>query len=185
MPKKKWTKETYRLPKDHGWRSKPGYQIFVADRGALRFDVPRDWFFEPGESSFRFFDRQPPDDDCRLEVSIMRLNPQIDWSGLPLAEMLEESTKNSPFPEISRGEIVHVKRDDLELVWYERRFVDPVGLREARSRACLALGSNVAPLITMDFWPEDAKRVTPVWDEVLRSLQLGMHIKDPFRRDVH
>ncbi len=184
MPKK-WQKEVHRLPKNHGWRSKPGYKIFVADRGALRFDIPSDWAFEPGESSFRFYDREPPDDDCRLEVSVMRLNPEVDWRGLPLAQFLEEASKDSLLEEISRGEIVHVKQPDLELVWRESRFLDPGERRESRSRMCLAHGSHVAPLITMDFWPEDAERVIPVWDEVLRSLQLGAYVKDIYRRDVH
>jgi hypothetical protein len=184
MPKKKWSTEVYRLPKGHGWKAKPGYKIFVADRGALRFDIPQDWAFEPGESSFRFYDREPPDDDCRLEVTVMKLNPEIDWSGLPLAEFLEDvTTKESKLDIVSRGEIVHVKRPDLELVWRETRHTE--GGREARSRICLAYGSNVAPLITLDFWADDAARVTPAWDEVLRSLWLGDYIDDMFRRNVH
>ena len=78
-----WRKETLRLKEKHGWQAKAGYKIFVVDQGALRFDVPQDWIVDLATSSFKFFNRQPPDDDCTLEVSLIRL-PPIDWSGLPL-----------------------------------------------------------------------------------------------------
>ena len=53
---------------------------------------------------------------------------------------------------------------------------------EGRSRLCLARGHGVQPFITLDYWPEHAHWFLPVWDEVLRSLQLGQFIKDPTRR---
>src|SRR2546429_5999332 len=78
-----WLKEELALQEDHTWRARPGCKIFVADRGALRLDYPEDWVVIPGENSINFHDRQPPDDDIHMEVSIMRL-PPFDWSGLPL-----------------------------------------------------------------------------------------------------
>ncbi|MBE9014483.1 hypothetical protein IQ250_30285, partial [Pseudanabaenaceae cyanobacterium LEGE 13415] len=74
--KPEWIKETLEIDKNHGWQSKPGYKIFVAGRGAVRFDVPQDWHFEPDEKSFRFHDATPPNDDCRLEVSYNHLPKQ-------------------------------------------------------------------------------------------------------------
>ncbi|HEY9649388.1 MAG TPA: hypothetical protein V6C95_01910, partial [Coleofasciculaceae cyanobacterium] len=38
-----WLKQTLELKENHNWKSKPGTRIFVAGRGALRFDVPEDW----------------------------------------------------------------------------------------------------------------------------------------------
>jgi hypothetical protein len=181
----KWSKKVLRLPENHGWRSKPGYKIFVADRGAVRFDVPREWVVVPEEKTVKFYDKAPPNDDCRLELSVMYLNPQIDWTGLPLVQLFAEATKKGELETLQEGELVYVQRPDLELVWRENRVLDPGENREALSRACLARGSNVLPLITLDFWPEDAERVVPAWDEVLRSLQLGNYIKDVTRRDLH
>jgi len=181
----KWNKKVMRLPANHGWRSKPGYKIFVADRGAVRFDLPRDWVVVPDEQTIKMYDKAPPDDDCRLELSVMYLNPQIDWSGLPLVHLFAEATKHGELEELQQGELVYVQRPDLELVWRENRVLDPGENREALSRACLARGSNVLPFITLDFWPEDAGRVVPAWDELLRSLQLGNYIKDVTRRDLH
>lgn len=37
-----WLKENLELKEEHNWTSKPGMKIFVAGRGALRFDVPQD-----------------------------------------------------------------------------------------------------------------------------------------------
>ena len=180
-----WSKEVRRLKKNHGWKAKPGYKIFVADRGAVRFDFPGTWIMVPGTDSVKFHDRPPPRDDCLLQVSVMHLNPRIDWSGLPLPQLLEQVIRDDSRGAMSRGEIIHVQRPDLELAWTESRFIDPAERREACSRACLARGSNVQPLITMDFWPEHADRFGPVWDEVLRSLQLGQYVKDPTRRELH
>src|ERR1041384_5281094 len=104
----RWEKREHRLPENHGWTAKEGYNVFVADRGAVRLDFPADWIVKPGESSIRFHDAEPPDDRCCIEVSYLRLRP-IDWSGLSLAELLKS---------VSRGEghttgdddIVHVVR---------------------------------------------------------------------------
>jgi len=34
-------------------------------------------------------------------------------------------------------------------------------------------------LITFEFWADQAEQMTPVWDEVMRSLTLGLYIRDP------
>ena len=58
----------------------PGYNIFVADRGAVRFDFPRDWIIEPGENgSIKFHDKKPPDDDCTLQITVMYLPDGVDF----------------------------------------------------------------------------------------------------------
>ena len=67
-----WKKQTLKLKANHGWRAKPGYQICVIGRGAVRFDFPREWIMEPDEVSFKFYDRPHPD-DVRLEASYNRI----------------------------------------------------------------------------------------------------------------
>lgn len=175
----KWEKQAHKLKDDHGWRAKPGYNIFVADRGAVRFDIPRGWIVDPGPQSIQFHDRKPPHDDCRLELSYLRLPPGIDWSKLPLSLLIEHLVTEDPRKPFHTSEVYTTQRPDLEWVWIEMVFTDPTENREGRSRLCLARGANIQPVITMDFWPEDADRFSPVWDEVLRSLQLGVYVKDP------
>ena len=167
-----WKKSTFKLDANHKWKAKPGNKIFVADWGAVRFDIPGDWIPVPGPTSFKFHDRPPPDDNCTLEVSVAHL-PPIDWTGLPLGGMLAEAIRGDDRGVISRGEIIRESRPDFELVWTETRFVDATEQREACSRTCLARRATVQPLITMDFWLDDAEWAVPVWDEVLRTLQVN------------
>ncbi|HSF23972.1 MAG TPA: hypothetical protein VLE20_07080, partial [Blastocatellia bacterium] len=63
----------------------------------------------------------------------------------------------------------------------EMSFIDLLEQRDARSRICLGRGSNIQPLITMEFWEDDRTRFAPVWDDVLASLQLGVYVEDPTR----
>jgi hypothetical protein len=178
MAKSKWSKRTLKLQAHHQWRTKPGYKIFVADRGAVRLDFPESWVVVPGDDSIKFHDKTPPDDDCTLQLSVMRL-PPADWSGLPLSRLVREIIDHDTRAVFHRGEIVDVRRRDLELSWAEVRFIDPNERREAHSRTCLARQANIQPLITFDYWADDAPRLAPVWDEVLRSLRLGLNIEDP------
>lgn len=174
----RWKKQTLKLKPDHTWRAPSGYKICVLDRGAIRFNVPDKWIVTPDPDAIRFHDRQPPDDNCVLAVSFLRL-PPVDWSGLPLSQFIPVALEGDKREIIAKGEIVEVRRGDLELAWIEIRFMDENERREAIGRLCVGRGANIQSLITFDFWPEDAARLEPVWDEVLRSLELGAYIKDP------
>jgi hypothetical protein len=174
-----WIKETLDLKPDHHWESPPDYKIFVANRGAVRFNVPQSWVFEPQKNSFKFCDKQPPDDDCCLEVSFNHLPPN-DWSQFPLQVTLKKIIEDDSRNVIARGEIITAKRQTTRIVWAEIKFIDTQATpREAFSRICIALGSNVQCLITFDYWADQALELTPVWDEVIRSLTLGLYIRDP------
>lgn len=176
----KWDKVTLRMDKDHRWKTKPGYSIFVADRGAVRFDIPRSWIVIPESDSIKFYNKPQPNDDCRLQLTVLYLNPQIDWSGIYLPQMLAEVMENDEGEEvISRGKPVFEKRGDLEIAWLETRRIDTGEHRPYLSRTCIARRGTIQPLLTFDYWPEDAKRFEPVWNEVLRSMRLGEYIKDP------
>lgn len=175
----KWKGTQHRLPKTHGWKAKPGHKIFVADRGAVRFDFPADWEVIPGDDSICLYDRRPPDDDCLIQVSVMHLPAEVDWSRLPLEPLVRDIVENEERQVIETGEFMNVKRQDLELCWTQITFFATNESRNAYSRICLARGNNIQPLITMEMWPEHCEKYSPVWDEVLRSLQLGNYIRDP------
>jgi hypothetical protein len=174
----KWIKETLELKPDHRWDNE-GYQIFVAGRGAVRIDVPKGWIFEPDEKSFRFLNADPPDDDCRLEVSF-NLLPPGEWDMFPLKSTLRAAMENDTRNIIERGEVITEKRQTARIVWMEIKFIDDQEEeRDAYSRTCIGIGSNVQCLITMDYWADQAELYTPVWDVVMRSLTLGLFIRDP------
>lgn len=184
MPKRKkgnlqWIKETLELKPDHRWEAPSGYKIFVGGRGAVRMNVPQDWVFEPQEKSFKFLDRKPPNDDCCLEVSFNHLPPN-DWKQFPLKPTLKKVMENDTRNVIAIGEIVTIKRQTAQIMWAEIKFIDTqTEAREAFSRTCIGLGSNIQCLVTFDFWADQALQLTPIWDEVMRSLTLGLYIRDP------
>jgi hypothetical protein len=190
--KPQWTKRTIPLPPDHGWTATPGYKVFVADRGAVQFQFPEAWVVLPEDGGvIAFHDRNPPDDDCVLRLSVMRLPPQvIDYAKLdrelPLDGLVRQLLSHDKRPDAALDEqVCVVERPDLALAWGEVRFIDPAQNRPARSRMCLARGRGIQPLITMDFWESDLGRVSPVWDEVLRSLRVGVVIGDVTRRPLN
>lgn len=179
-----WKRKSLRLRKDHSWTGTPGHKVFVADRGAVRFDFPESWVVIPDPESIKFYNRPQPDDDCRLQFSIVHAPPGVDVSQLPIAQMLEETSRAGEDPDtLGRSAVFHEQRAGLQLAWVETRFIDPGEKREARSRTCVAKGKapGIIPVITLDYWPEDAKRFLPVWDTVLRTLRLGDYIADPTR----
>lgn len=91
-------------------------------RGAVRFDFPQGWIMEPGTPSFKFYDGAPPDDDIRLEVSYNQI-PPVDWSELPLSDLLESVVTDDHRRLVALGGIKHVRRDNLRLVWRETSFL--------------------------------------------------------------
>src|SRR5215469_6308142 len=160
-----WFNEKLTLKKGHGWKAPAGYRIFVADRGAVRFNIPQSWVIEPDSDSIKFYDAKPPDDNCRLACSYLRL-PPIDWSGLALSELIKAAMNGDPREAVMVGEIVETRRPDLEFAWADFGFIDPVEKRHAYSRVCIARGSNIQTLITLDYWDEDGARLAPVWREI-------------------
>jgi hypothetical protein len=173
-----WEKEVFPLDPHHTWKAKPGYKIFVADQGAIRFDIPENWILIPGDNSFKFHDHQPPDDNFTLELSLIR-HPEIDWRGLPLPQLIRQVIPGG------KEEDVHlVPREDVEMAWMEIAFTDPHQHRPARSRICLARCAELHALFTFHFWLDDLPTLEPAWQELLRSLQLGIIVKDPQRGPV-
>jgi hypothetical protein len=178
MAKPRYQKTTLQLKPNHTWTGTPGHQVIVLDRGAVRFDFPRKWVVIPDEDSLKIYDRRPPKDDCCLAVSYIRLAP-IDWSGLPIAELVQAAGEGDERPIHTTGEISTTRRGDMDLAWREVRFVDPVEHREARSRMCIARKGVIQALITFEFWEADAARCMPAWDTVLKTLRLNDYIPDP------
>jgi len=173
-----WEKRTYKLDGNYKWKAKPGYQIFVADWGAVRFDFPHGWISVPQEGgSIRFCDREEPDNDAALEVSVMHLAP-IDWSGLSMAYLLKELKGGieGRGTIVWRGEVVEEKRNDLEIAWNSTRWIDPNENREACSFSCLARRKTTQIFLTFDYWLDDEPRFGTVWRDVLDSLVLGEQV---------
>jgi len=168
--------EKFKLKGNHTWKSKPGYSICVLDRGLVRFDYPSNWIVETEEGAVLLHDREPSIESCDLGVSLFRMPPEV-IADVPMDEMLVDSlgTERKAY---QQSEIHHVERGDLEISWLEQRYVDAGQNRDARFRVALARGAVIC-LISMNYWSDRAAGLERVWEEVLRTLMLGMHVEDP------
>jgi hypothetical protein len=174
--KERMSVEKLKLKSNHSWKSKPGYSICVLDRGLVRFDYPSGWMVEMKEGAVMLHDREPSIESCDLGVSLFRLPAEV-IADLDLDQMLLNSLETGREP-YEQSEMQHVQRGDLDLVWLEQRYVDASQNRDARFRVALARGAVVC-LISFNYWSDRAAQLEPVWDEVLRTLVLGMLVGDP------
>ncbi len=168
--------EEFKLKSNHSWKSKTGYSICVLDHGLVRFDYPSSWIIETQEGAVLLHDRAVSIESCDLGVSLFRVPPEA-IADLSLDEMLLNSldTERKPY---QQSEVRRVQRGDLEIAWVEQRYVDSGQNRDARFRVALARGPVVC-LISMNYWSDRAAGLERVWEEVLRTLVLGMHVNDP------
>lgn len=173
--------ENFKLKDNHTWKCKPGYSICVLDRGLVRFDCPSGWIVEPDEGAVHLHDMPPSVESCDLGVSIFRM-PEEFVRELSLDETLRETLDSEKKP-YHQSEIHHIERGDLEVSWLEQRYKDAEYKRDARFRVALARGP-VLVLISMNYWSSRAAGLERVWDEVLRTLVMGMHIEDPTKGPV-
>ncbi len=169
----RWQQGRFKMKPDHRWKAKPGHQIFIAQRGAIRLDIPRTWVVIPEKTSYKMCDRQPPDDECTLEVSYMVL-PDADLTGLTVSMMLRDVTDNQhQKTETWRGEIVEEKRGEMEMAQLATRWIDPSQNREACSHIALARRRGIQALLTYDYWLDDAKQFGPVWITIMETLRVA------------
>ena len=168
--------EKFKLKNNHTWKSKPGYSICVLDRGLVRFDYPSDWIVETQDGAVFLHDREPSIESCDLGVSLFPI-PAEEFADVSMDEMLLNSlgTERKPY---QQSEIRHVQKGDVEIAWLEQRYIESGQNRDARFRVALARGP-VLCLISMNYWSNRAAGLERVWEEVLRTLVLGMHVTDP------
>jgi hypothetical protein len=173
--------ENFKLKDNHTWKSKPGFSICVLDRGVVRFDYPSSWTVEPDEGAVHLHDMPPSVESCDLGVSIFRM-PEAFVRELSLDETLRE-TLGSERKVYQQSEIRHIERGDLEIAWLEQRYTDAEYKRDARFRVALARGPALC-LISMNYWSSRAAGLERVWEEVLRTLVMGMQVEDPTKGPV-
>jgi hypothetical protein len=168
--------EKHKLKGNHTWKSNPGYSICVIDRGLVRFDYPSHWIVEPEDGAVHLHDRPPSVESCDLGVSIFRV-PAEYVRELSLDDTLRD-TLGTDRKAYKQSEIHHIERGDLEIAWLEQRYIDTEYKRDARFRVALARGPILC-LISMNYWSNRAAGLEIAWNEVLRTLVMGMRIEDP------
>lgn len=173
----KFSRTDLPLRRDHLWTATPGFRIAALDRGAIRFEFPQDWFCIPDDDSVKFYDREPPADSCRLAASRQQLPDPANR--MSLDDLVTSAARGDSRGLQQTAEVVHVRRQAMELAWVEFQFTDLEVKHEARSRFCFARGSGLYALVTLEFWQEDCEKVIPIWDHVMNTLTLGEFILDP------
>lgn len=179
---RKWTKTTHRMAENHTWKATPGYRICVIQRGDLQFEVPQEWHITPEENALRVTDKPPPDDDCVLQVSVLRFPPLK--AGRPSLTVLLQQTIMEHGHISTKEEIHTVPREDVKILWGEYREIDPKENRLAiwRVGMCESLTATdrfLMALFTFGFWPEDEARCASYWDHMLKTLIMDRPVEDP------
>ncbi len=179
----RYKKQTLKMRADHTWTAPKGFNILALDRGAVRFAIPQQWIVKPDAESgeIRIHDREPPADDHRLSVSFITLNMNlgVDWSALPLRELLQSANEGDARPIHTLGDIQEERRRGAEIVWREMRFVDPTERREARSRMAILRRPPIQAVLTYEFWDGHLSQAAPIWRTALDTMVLGDSIADP------
>jgi hypothetical protein len=168
--------ENFRLKDKHTWTSKPGFSICVIERGVVRFDYPSHWVVKPDKDALHLHDMEPSVESCDLGVSIFRV-PAEFVRELPLQDTLLNTldTDRKPY---RQSDLHQIARGDLEIAWLEQSYMDAEYQRDARFRVALARGPALC-LISMNYWADRAAELESVWDEVLRTLVMGLAVADP------
>lgn len=178
----KWKKQVFDLPDDHTWNAPKGYNVFIAGRGAVQFNVPQDWIIEPDDDSVKIKDKPTPKDDMAMAMSYYNIadmlwaHPQFPMS--VIVNMMSDTDDRKPS---WKSDIFLEERRDIEQAWLEIKFVDPLEQREAYGRWCLVRGKQLVCLITGECWPEHKARFEEVWREMLRSMILERYLNNPMR----
>jgi hypothetical protein len=184
---KDFVKTSVPLPAGHGWRCKPGNNLFVADRGAAAFEMPADWVIRhDGKQTLYIHDMPPPGDSCRIALTIFHLPPvKGGWGELPLAALLRDlsmmdqtrkkpAKRKKPYP--SHLPEIHAEpRADLELVWADHGYApDRENGQPIRTRQLLARARLVQVLITFHVYKQVETKFEPAWKDLLRSLRVAV-----------
>jgi hypothetical protein len=165
------------LGPNHKWKAKPGCRILVLNRGAVRFEFPKDWMVCGASRYVCLIDRLPPDDSCSLMVSCRQIPFRATILYLP--GLLQEITSDEARRATRRGHVVRLFRPPLEAAWLETRFIQDEHGTEACTRVCLARANCTQAIFVLDFWPEDEMRIYPVWKTLLETLTIGDYLEDP------
>jgi hypothetical protein len=169
--------------------------LFVADRGAVAFEVPQKWVVRHDKKgTLTIHDKEPPDDSARLSLTVFHLPPvEGGWGQLPLEKMMREleqvgggGKKKKKHKKPSVPLVIHKEpRFDSELLWAEKgNWPDPQNGRLIRCRQIMARARLVQILVTFDVYVDCGDKFEPAWADLLRSMQVAVprditgHIKN-------
>ena len=186
-----WRGERIPLPPNHGWRTtNPKNSLFVADRGAVQFEFPREWIIIPSsKGAIMIQDKPYPEENMRFivgvgqlmtgdDVPLRRIGVSVDW-GLPIDEAFMASAVKPDKDLLEAGKVRIASGPKFEAAWRQVAFMDKEENRKLISRTCIARANSTCGVITLDFWPEYASQANRVWRLMMATLKIGEYIEDP------
>lgn len=173
--------ERLELKENHGWTSEPDCQVFLADRGAVRFDFPKGWVIEPGDGgTIKIQNRESHGADCCLKMNLFYLREDLDWSGISVSRVLDEVLKKrNPGEILETAPTQRTNRDGLEMAWSGTRYRDRDRTREYWFRALVGRKWNIQPIFTYSYLEPPTPTIRGMWDILLKTLILGTTSKTP------
>ena len=188
---------TLKLPDNHGWTAAEGYQVFVANKGDVRFEFPAGWTFSHGKSAVTLSDKPSPHESVRVSLTIFHLPPEAGASwrrDTDLAELVRDTTREdasgqrddgttSPYPrrpasEITRGTGGGAASTHewaaIEWAWLDTSD-EKVGV-EPRWVICRHVQVRRAALhvlISYEFYEDEAGKYARHYDHLLATLRLA------------
>ena len=201
-----YTGQSYELPADHGWKCAPGHKIFVANRGDVRFEFPDGFVNTHDERAIKLHDKPPPDDDCRISVTIFPVPPEVGaqmLKDLPLDKLLSDAArddvKDEDLPEgmkaedrprraeppghVTLGRRLNYEYGWLQYAWHDDE--DGNGGRIVQARTLMARTARVHMLITFEFYKDRAEAFEPVFDHLLKTLRLAEPVTLTMRQGMN
>lgn len=175
-----YEKTTVPLPAAHNWKCSPGHLLFIANRGDLRFEYPETWHVILTEKSLNIHDRPPPDDEARLQLTIMP-TPHIrpaDYPKLPLVDVLRSAVDRERDEKGDRwerlGDMNTIERPGLQIAWTESRWYDQEHAgRPVLCRQLFTRGRGIHILMTYDYYEDVAEKHRPVWTHLVQTMRVS------------
>lgn len=177
--------QTFNLNRGHTWKAPAGYRIVVLENGLVSFNVPEQWSIVQAASGFEMHLGTPPNVESRLRCSYRRVTAEAEQTAPSLESILMETVNkstptdpNAPTQIVAQTELVNAPREDLEVAWVERQIMNTIKHRLACSRMLMARGWGVISFLSLEYWEDASAQFVPVWEELVRSLELGRQIDD-------
>ena len=186
-----WRKGYLPLPPNHGWRTtSPKNSLFIAERGAVQFEFPREWMIIPSrKGTIMIQDKPYPEENMRFDVGVgqlfredgvplRRIGVSVDWE-LPIDEAFMASMIKPEDEMLTVGKLRFASGPTFEAAWRQVSFIDKEENRKLFSRTCVARATSTCGVITLNFWPEYASKANRAWRLMMATLKIGEYIEDP------
>jgi hypothetical protein len=172
----RWEKRTLKMDSKHTWRATPGHKLCVMNQGALQIEYPEGWIIKPEGQSLSLHDREPPDDDMVLQVSVLQF-PPLKETRPGVKELLLQSIGRGHA--VAEDDVRVHPRKDVMIVWLEYREIDSKEQREAVWKHGVCHTGTIYGILSFGHWPDKEEEATQFWEHLLNTLIMDRFVEDP------